>query len=147
VPRIRESTTIPADPEQVWAYVRDLASHTEWMADAESIRFTSRRRSGVGTTMDVATRVGPFRLTDRMEVTEWDEGRVIGVRHTGVVTGRGRFTVRPRRGRSGTLFAWEERLTFPWWLGGPMGAVAAGPVLRRVWRANLGRLRNHFVTR
>jgi hypothetical protein len=139
------ATTIPARPDEVWADVRDLGSHVEWMADAEAIRFTSARRSGVGTTFDCDTRVGPFSLVDRMEITEWSEGRRIGVRHTGLVTGDGRFTLRPsRRRRRSTRFTWEEELTFPWWMGGPAGALVGGLVLRAVWRRNLRRLRARF---
>jgi hypothetical protein len=138
VPGIRVSTTIPATPEAVWADVRDLASHVEWMADAEAIRFSSERRSGVGTTFDCDTRVGPLHLTDRMEVTEWVEGEVIGVRHVGLVTGTGRFTLSAEGG--GTRFTWEESLAIPWWLGGPAAAVA----LRLVWMRNLRRLRQRF---
>ena len=60
-----------------------------------------------------------------MEVTEWREGRVIGIRHVGLVTGTGRFTLaRRRHGR--TRFTWEERLTFPRWMGGWPGSVAGG---------------------
>lgn len=138
MPDIRVSTTIPAAPEAVWADVRDLASHVEWMADAEAIRFSSERRSGVGTTFDCDTRVGPLHLTDRMEVTEWVEGEVIGVRHVGLVTGTGRFTLSAEGG--GTRFTWEESLAIPWWLGGPAAAVA----LRLVWVRNLRRLRQRF---
>jgi hypothetical protein len=124
----------------VWAVVRDIASHPTWMHDAVAIRFLSDRREGVGTTFDCDTRVGPLRMTDRMQVTEWRSGRVIGIAHEGVVTGRGRFTVRrARRGR--TRFTWDERLRFPWWVGGPVAGVLARPVLRRVWRANLRRLK------
>ena len=148
MPRIRVSTTLPAPPEAVWADVADLASHVRWMADAESLRFTTRRRAGVGTTVEVATRVGPFRLTDVLEVTEWRPRRAIGVRHAGIVRGTGRFTLRRGWLRPGsTRFTWEERLVFPPWLGGPLGAAVAAPVLRRVWRGNLRRLREHFVTR
>jgi uncharacterized protein YndB with AHSA1/START domain len=138
VPGIRVSTTIPATPEAVWADVRDLASHVEWMADAEAIRFSSEQRSGVGTTFDCDTRVGPLHLTDRMEVTEWVEGEVIGVRHVGLVTGTARFTRSAEGG--GTRFTWEESLASPWWLGGPAAAVA----LRLVWMRNLRRLRQRF---
>ena len=35
---------------------------------------------------------------------------------------------------------WSERLRFPWWMGGALGAWAAAPVLYLVWRSNLGRL-------
>jgi hypothetical protein len=75
-----------------------------------------------------------------MEVTEWRERRAIGIRHTGVVTGTGRFTLRrARHGR--TRFTWEERLVFPVWMGGRPGSVAGAVVLRRIWRRNLEQLR------
>ena len=92
--RVRVSTTIDASRDRVWATVRDIASHVEWMEDAIAIHFTSRSRRGVGTTFDCDTRVGPFHTVDRMEVTEWVDGYVIGVRHVGLVTGMGRFTMR-----------------------------------------------------
>jgi hypothetical protein len=145
VARIRVATTIPARPSAVWDDVRDLGSHVEWMADAEAIRFTSRSRSGVGTTFECDTRIGPFSLVDAMEITEWTEGRVIGVRHTGLISGVGRFTVaRARLRPRSTRFTWEEELAFPWWMGGPIGALAGGVVLRLVWRRNLRRLRARF---
>ncbi len=91
--RVQVGTVIDAPPRRVWDDVADVASHVEWMADADAIRFTSRQRQGVGTSLECDTRVGPLRLTDHMEVTEWEEGRLIGVRHHGLVTGTGRFTI------------------------------------------------------
>jgi uncharacterized protein YndB with AHSA1/START domain len=140
VTRIRTSTVIDAPPRRVWEAVRDIATHTTWMRDAVAIRFLSERTEGVGTTFDCDTKVGPLRLTDRMEVTEWRPGRVIGITHQGVVTGRGRFTLRRARGGR-TRFTWDERLRFPWWVGGPLAAAAARPVLRHVWRTNLRQLK------
>jgi len=143
VPGIKVSTLIDASPRLVWDRVRDISTHVDWMADAEAIRFTSRSRRGVGTTFECDTRVGPITLTDLMEVTSWVERREMGVRHTGVVTGVGRFTLRrARRGR--TRFTWEERLTFPWWLGGPVGGLVGGPVLKHIWKGNLRRLKAGF---
>ena len=134
------STTINAPRDRVWDAVRDIASHVEWMDDAVAIQFTSRRHHGVATTFDCLTKIGPFRLTDRMEVTEWRERRVIGIRHVGIVTGAGRFTLgRRRHGR--TRFTWDERLTFPPWMGGWPGSVVGGVVLRRVWKRNLRNLK------
>lgn len=140
MPKVKVSTVIDARPAAVWWAVEDIASHTDWMADAEAIRFTSSQRAGVGTTFDCDTRIGPFRLTDRMAITEWAPGKAMGVDHTGLVRGSGRFTLRrARRGR--TRFSWEERLQFPWWFGGPVGAFLASPVLAAVWRGNLRRLK------
>jgi hypothetical protein len=134
------SRVIPVRSGAVWDRLRDIGSHVEWMADAEAIRFTGERRAGVGTTFDCDTKVGPVRLVDRMEVTEWQPGRAMGVRHRGVVTGTGRFTIRPLRLRRATRLTWEEELRFPWWLGGPVGALGGRLVLRALWRGNLRRL-------
>jgi uncharacterized protein YndB with AHSA1/START domain len=140
MPTIEVRTTIAAPPEVVWAAVEDIATHVEWMADAEAIRFDTDQTSGTGTTFECDTKIGPFALTDHMSITEWDPGRVMGVRHTAVVTGEGRFTLTPT-GDGGTEFAWREALRFPWWMAGPLGGAAGAPVMRRVWRGNLRRLK------
>lgn len=144
--RITVSTTIEASPAEVWAAVEDVGSHVEWMADAEAIRFTSGTTSGVGTTFECDTRVGPLRLTDLMEITRWDAGRAMGVRHVGLVTGEGTFTLAPAgarrfRRRSATRFEWSERLVFPWWMGGPVGGIVGGRIMRLIWKRNLRRLK------
>jgi Polyketide cyclase / dehydrase and lipid transport len=136
---IRVRSTIDAPADVVWARLADIADHVRWMADADAIRFTGEQRSGVGTRFECDTRIGPLRTTDVMEVTEWREGRSLGVRHSGIVSGAGRFVLGGGRPAS-TSVTWEERLRFPWWLGGPVTGLAAGPVLRRVWRGNLRRL-------
>jgi hypothetical protein len=79
-----------------------------------------------------------------MEVTEWQDDRAIGVRHSGIVTGTGRFELEGREG--GTRLVWDEQLRFPWWLGGPVGGLLAVPVLRLVWRGNLRRFAARVTT-
>ena len=77
-----------------------------------------------------------------MEITAWEPARTMGVRHVGVVTGTGAFTLSPLPG-GGTRFVWEETLVFPWWLGGPLGALVGGRiVLRAIWKGNLRRLKS-----
>lgn len=138
---VHVSTVIDAPPEVVWRTVEPVEHHVEWMADAVAIRFTSDQRRGVGTRFDCDTKVGPITLTDRMEITEWDPQRAMGVRHSGVVTGEGRFTLEPFGARH-TVFTWDEDLTFPWWLAGRVGEAVGGRfVLRRIWAGNLDRLK------
>lgn len=142
--RIHICTDIHRTPAEVWADVEDIASHVHWMADAESITFVTDTHSGVGTTFDCATRVGPIALNDRMTITEWDPGHAMGVEHRGLVTGVGTFiltAVPASNGGTCTRFCWEETLTFPWWLGGPVGELAARPILGYVWKRNLTRLK------
>jgi hypothetical protein len=143
--KITVSTVIDARPSEVWAAVEDIGSHVEWMADAEAIRFTTERTSGVGTTFECDTKVGPFRLTDVMQITRWEPRAAMGVRHIGLVDGEGVFTLqRVRRGR--TRFGWSERLVFPWWMGGPIGGLVGGRVMKRIWKANLRRLKTRVET-
>jgi hypothetical protein len=139
VSHVRVSVTLPVPVTRVWDELADISSHVEWMADAESITFTSPSTSGVGTAFDCVTKVGPIRLTDRMEITEWSPGEAMGVRHVGIVTGAGRFVLAPE-GTSRTRMTWEESLSLPWWLGGPVAAM----VLRVIWQRNLRRFRARF---
>jgi len=139
VTRIRVSTRIRARPAKVWRAIEDVTSHASWMEDAVAIRLLPGPKAGVGTRFECDTRIGPFRLLDRMEVTEWKDRRVMAIHHQGLVTGSGRFTL--RRHRRGTEFTWTERLRFPLWVGGPLGGMLAKPVLRRVWRRNLSNLK------
>src|SRR5215207_4226919 len=115
VTRIAVTTIIDAPPDAVWHVVEPLERRVDWMADAVAIRFVGEQTRGAGARFDCDTKVGPITLTDRMEITEWDPGRAMGVRHSGVVTGTGRFTLE-RAGARGTVFSWEEELRFPWWL-------------------------------
>ena len=118
-------------------------SHTEWMADAVPIRFLTAQTAGVGTRFECDTKIGPFRLTDVMEITEWSPSKAMGVTHTGLVTGTGRFTLKKVRGGR-TRFQWREKLRYPIWLGGPVGALVSKPVLRWVWRRSLRNLQQRF---
>lgn len=133
---------IDATPARVWEVVEPVEHHVDWMHDAVAIRFTGEQTRGVGTEFLCDTKVGPFSLVDRMEITEWVPGEVMGVRHTGLVTGVGRFTLEPIDLGRRTRFTWAEDLTFPWWMGGPLGAWVGGKVaLGPIWRRNLKNLR------
>lgn len=133
--------TIGAPVETVWRTVEPIEDHTAWMADAESITFTTEQRRGVGTEFDCLTRVGPLSTVDRMRVTAWEPNAVMGIEHRGMVTGAGRFTLQPS-GFGLTTFCWDEELHFPKWMGGRLGERVGKPVLMRIWRANLTRLRD-----
>ena len=135
---IRVTIEIDATPARVWEVVEPVENHVDWMHDAVAIRFTGEQTRGVGTEFLCDTKVGPIKLVDRMEITEWLPGEVMGVRHTGLVTGTGRFTLEPIDLDRRTRFVWQEELTFPWWLGGPIGAYIGGKVvLRAIWNRNL----------
>ncbi len=139
-PSIEVSVDINRTPDQIWDYVQDISSHVEWMADAEAIRFLGSQTHGAGTSFECDTKVGPLRVTDVMTVTSWEDARQMGVRHEGVVTGEGMFTLTPV-GETTTRFTWNEDLVFPFWMAGPLGATVARPILAAIWRRNLAGLK------
>jgi hypothetical protein len=142
VSRLRVAIDISATPAEVWDVVEPVEDHVEWMHDAVAIRFQTDQRRGVGVAFLCDTKVGPFKLVDEMEITEWEPGVAMGVRHVGMVTGTGRFTLQPIDLGRRTRFSWEESLKFPWWLGGPLGALVGGRVaLRPIWNRNLTELK------
>lgn len=139
---ISVSIEIDAPVDRVWQVVEPIERHVDWMHDAVAIRFQGEQTRGVGTRFLCDTKVGPIKLVDRMEITEWRPGEAMGVRHTGVVTGSGTFTLTPIDLDRRTRFTWAEELVFPWWLGGPLGALVGGKlVMGAIWRRNLRALR------
>ena len=136
--RVRCEIEIDALPDEVWAHVADIERHTDWMRDAHEIRMLTEQTSGVGTRYECDTRIGPLKLTDVMEIIDWRPAVAMGVRHEGVVTGAGLFTLTPIDLDRRTRFAWTEELRFPWWLAGPFGATVGGhTVLSAIWNRNL----------
>ena len=155
------STDIAAPPVVVWDYISDIKTHTDWMRDAVDIQLIGHQTQGVGTRFACETKVGPLRMTDTMEITEWSPGQKMGVRHTGHVSGEGVFSMRAVGAGDGaegggaagdgadshTHFEWSEVLRFPWRLGGPVGELLAYPVLRSMWKGNLRRLKKKIEER
>ena len=117
----------------------------QWLCLASVLTVTgSNSHSLSSASIEDLTKVGPLRLNDTMVVTEWAEKEAIGVRHTGLVTGEGRFTLAPA-GTDRTEFCWTEELQFPWWMGGILGDIVGARILELVWRRNLKTLRAQFA--
>ena len=133
---IRTEIEVDSPLDVVWADLADIASHVEWMVDAVAIDWTSPGEPGVGTTFDVDSRLGPIRLTDPLEITDWEPYSALAVRHGGAVTGTGRFTLE-EISEDRTRVIRDEDLRFPLWMGGVLGELVATPVLRALFRANL----------
>ena len=137
--RITVSIDLAAPIDQVWAHLADLEHQHAWMGDIESLSFETAQRGGAGTIMLVATKVGPLRLADRMEVIAWEPPTSMTVAHLGLVKGTGEFQLAAIGGA--TRLTWTEKLDFPWQLGGFFTAVASRPILATIWRHNLKRLK------
>ena len=75
------------------------------MKDAAAIRITSESTTGAGTTFECDAK-WPFKLVDKMEITEWTDNQVMGVRHE-ELSAAGAVLSYPSR-RSATTFRWAE---------------------------------------
>ena len=136
---IQISTQINASPQFLWEEMRHIDRHVNWMLDAVSITFLSTTTEGMGTKFTCLTKVGPFKTTDVMTITQWEDARTMGVEHVGLVKGTGSFQIAPSR--EGSTITWKESLTFPWWMLGSFGSLFASPILRLIWKKNLKNLK------
>lgn len=145
--RVEERVHIHRPADRVWDLLTDWEAQPDWMVDARSVTVTSPHRSGVGVTIDVPTTIAlGLTVLDVMEVTEWVEGRKIGVRHTGrVIKGSGAFEVAPTHlpnGGEGTIFTWTEDIDAPLGrLGDLVATYTAVQVVAFVFRRSLRALK------
>jgi hypothetical protein len=142
VPSITISTTIPLPISAVWDELRHIDRHVEWMNDAVALTFVNGQREGVGTSFHCKTKIGPFVTNDVMTITRWESEAAMGVEHKGLIKGEGVFFLHGEDEQ--TTLVWQEALRFPWYVGGPLAAFVAAPILRFIWRRNLANFRARF---
>lgn len=93
---IRESVEIARRPEDVFAYIDDLARHGEWQEQIVKIRVETEGPTRVGTHVTETRRAGGREMELGYEVTEHDQPRSFAFRGTnGPVRVVGRGTVEP----------------------------------------------------
>jgi hypothetical protein len=139
--RIELRTFIRAPEDHVWQVITDLSGQVRWMEDIHKLEIASEVKSGVGTVMNVTTKLfGLPVVRDVMEVVTWERPRKLEVIHKGQLTGSGAFRLQPAPG--GTIFLWEEQFDPPL---GPLGELAVSafiaPHLRRVWGRSMDNVR------
>ena len=87
--KIKVATTIDAPPAATWRTVESIERHVDWMADADSIRFTSAKRRGVS--CDVSSLWAPFLPGHTLSTEAWQsEPRVTQRRQDCPIPPRGR---------------------------------------------------------
>lgn len=140
--RIEVSTHIESDPARVWEVLVDWEGQARWMRDARSVTVRSPHREGTDVVVRCRTDIlGGLVVTDDMVTTEWEEPRIIGIRHLGrLIRGEGAFELAPTG--YGTHLTWWEEIDPPL---GPLGeavtTVALVPWIRRVFRGSLAALK------
>jgi uncharacterized protein YndB with AHSA1/START domain len=142
VARIEASTHIEVAPARVWEVLTDWESQPQWMQDAHSVTVRTTQREGVGVALRCKMNVaaGLF-VADDMVTTDWDDGRLIAIRHTGrLIHGVGAFELRPTPW--GTRLVWWEEVEAPFSaVGEAVAELAVVPVIRRRFRSSLAALK------
>ena len=135
---ITVSIDIDAPVATVWAALEPVETHVDWMADADAIRFIGDQTRGVGTRVRLRHQGRPAAPHRRdgdhrsgRRTPRWASSTVAWS------PARGSFELVPIDLDRRCRMTWSETLSFPWWMGGPIGARIGGAVLRQIWRRNL----------
>ena len=122
--QVERTVVLPTTPAEAWSVLMDWERQADWMLDADSVTVVSGVREGIGVRLAVRTRLfGVPAFVEPMEVTAWEPPRRLEIRHGGMVSGMGTWTLEPVDG--GTAFTWREDIE----LAVPFVGDARGPVL------------------
>lgn len=93
---IRESIEISRRPEDVFAYLDDLARHGEWQESIVNAHVDTEGPTHVGTQVSETRRMGKREQTMKYEITEHSPPRTFAFRGIdGPVRAKGKGTVEP----------------------------------------------------
>jgi uncharacterized protein YndB with AHSA1/START domain len=136
---ITTTVALSRTPAQVWPFLVDWERLPRWMGEMRDVRITSARREGVGVEAIATVRIAGISTRDRIRVTRWEPPNVLEIAHLGWVKGTGQLQLSPVRNGSG--LEWCETLLPPWGALGRLGMRAILPLMRRVFRRDLERLK------
>jgi uncharacterized membrane protein len=137
---ITQSITVGRPTEAVWPYLVDWERLDLWMEEISDVRVTTPHREGVGVEAEATVRIAGISTRDRIRVTRWEPPHLLEIAHLGWVRGRGLMELSPEPVTSSRLL-WTETLVPPWGPVGALGMRASLPLMRRVFRRDLVRLR------
>lgn len=131
---------IDAPIERVWRELTDIEGQPRWMREMKSVRLTTPGPVGVGTRGEATVRIFGLSTTDPVEITEFEPPHRFAIRHEGAFTGGGVITLEAGADGTTTIVRWSETLIAPvlpyaW-------AVAAAPVMRAIFQADLHHFRD-----
>ncbi len=136
---IRTRIEIDAPIAAVWVRLADIATQPEWMTEMKAVRVTTPGPVGVGTRAEADVRIVGITVRDPIEIIEFSPPHRFAIRHDGRFQGNGLLTLDTLDGGRRTRVDWAETLVPP--ILPSLGAMVHGPILQRVFQADLGRLK------
>ena len=136
---IRSRIEIDAPIADVWARVADMERQPDWMTDLKAVRVSTPGPTWVGTRAEGQIRIFGVTVADPVEIVEFSPPHRFAIRHRGRFSGSGLITLDTLDGGRRTRVEWAETLVPP--VLPNLGALIQGPVLGRVFQADLERLK------
>jgi uncharacterized protein YndB with AHSA1/START domain len=139
---IETSVIIDAPIEEVWRVLVDLEAQPRWMRDLKTVRIrgSGKDRLGVGSRADGDVRIFGVQVLDPITITAFEPPRHFGIRHESRFKGSGDIRLDPGVDGTTTIVRWSEVIVPPHLPH--LGGWLLAPVLRRVFQADLERLRD-----
>ena len=137
---IRTRIEIDAPIAAVWVRLADIATQPEWMTEMKAVRVTTPGPVGVGTRAEADVRIVGITVRDPIEIIEFSPPHRFAIRHDGRFQGSGLLTLDTLDGGRRTRVDWAETLVPP--ILPSLGAMVQGPILQRIFQADLERLKS-----
>jgi uncharacterized membrane protein len=136
---IRSRIEIDAPIAEVWARLADIERQPEWMAEMKAVRLLTPGPVGAGTRGEADVRILGITVGDPVEVVEFVPPHRFAIRHEGRFSGGGLITLDTLDGGRRTRVEWAETLVPP--VLPNLGSIIQGPILGRIFQADLERLK------
>ena len=98
----------------------------------------------MGTRAEADVRIFGLQVLDPITITAFEPPRRFAIRHEGRFSGSGDIRLEPDADGATTTVSWAETLVPPWLPS--LGGRILAPILRRVFQADLERLRDLVET-
>lgn len=122
---------LPGPPEIVWELITDWEHQDDWMLEASDFAVVSSHREGVGVEAEATISIGGIKTRDRVRITQWEPGRLLGIAHLGWVSGHADMKLLPSNGS--TRLVWREHFTPPLGVVGALGMTLFKPIMCRIF--------------
>ncbi len=122
---------LPGPPEVVWELITDWEHQDDWMLEASDFAVVSSHREGIGVLAEATISIGGIKTRDRVRITQWEPGQVLGIAHLGWVSGHADMRLLPSNGS--TRLVWSEHFTPPLGVVGALGLTLFKPIMYRIF--------------
>ena len=142
---ITQDISIDAPPFAVFGYVDDWHNAPKFVHGLTTWEPVDGRSHGVGATFDIVVKLGPLKERSVVEVTHWEQDRLIGWEPREGFRQWGVWRFEPHG--AGTLASFSVRYELPGGIAGKVLAKTGEPLAREGGKATLKALKEQVESR